>query len=318
MSGNKVTLVSFARRPLRRSRFAPMCLAALLTASVAAPPAAAQSTADRDPRNWPTVTRMVTDRYENAGRVRTLRVFAKRSDYFNCGYSGEQAQRMAFTLLGGPLETVTGYMPRRLGALLVGVLAKDPWTPITVQVRYDPTRLSDLCNDQVDILKWSLGWKYPDHSVSPGRPDPNVQPKADEIAHLHAADKTQGPLWDQLLSRKVRRVAGMEPPAELATGQKVQLIAGTRLSRAYHCSFKGRTKTHWALRLHDGKGAFVHGYLPKGPESRKLVDYIALHRNVLLTVQGTTMRAPMSHYCPFQVEVTGWRITPRPKLKTAR
>jgi len=281
------------------------------------PAAEAQSTADRDPRNWPTLTRLVSDRYELAGQVFTLRVFAKRSDYFNCGYRGEQGRRMGFAMLGGPLETITGYMPREQGKLLEGVLAKDPWTPITVKVRFDPQKLSDLCPGQVDILKWSLGWKYPEGSVSPGRPDPTVQPRAKEIAHLHKKDPRQGQLWDQLLGKKPRHVVGQEPPAALTSGQMVQVVAGVRLSRAYHCSFKSRTKTHWALRLHDAKGKFVHAYVPKGPESQKLVDYIGLHRSVLLTVQGRTAKMPMSHYCPFQIEVTGWRMTPRPKLKGA-
>ncbi len=160
-----------------------MVMAAVCLSST---PISAQSTADRDPRNWPTLTRLVTDRNELAGRVVTVRAFAKRSEYFNCGYRGEQSRRMAFTLLGGPLETITGYLPRELGRLLDGVLERDPWTPITVQVRFDPSKLSDLCPGQVDILKWSLGWQYPDGSVSPGRPDPTVQPKADEIAHLYA------------------------------------------------------------------------------------------------------------------------------------
>ena len=303
--------------PRRARSFIASTVMAIIVGATPMWNALAQSAADRDPRNWPTLTRFVNDRHEYSGQVVTLRVFAKRSEYFNCAYRGAQSTRMGFTLLGGPLETITGYMARDLGRLLDGVLAKDPWTPITVQVRYDPQKLSDLCPAQVDIVKWSLGWQYPEGSVTPGRPDPTTQPKADEIAYLHKQSPGQGPLWDQLIGKKPRHVVGQEPPAALVAGQQIQVVAGTRLSGAFHCSFKGRARTHWGLRLHDGKGQFVHAYVPKGPESEKLVDYIGLQRNVLLTVQGRLAKTPMSHYCPFQIEVTGWRLTPKPKLERA-
>lgn len=243
------------------------------------------------------------DRYELAGRVITLRVFARPVDYFNCSYRGERGRQMAFTLLGGPLETLTGYMSRELGKLLVGVLQDDPWTPITVQVRYDPERISALCPDQVDIVKWSLGWQYPPGSLTPGRPDTTLQPTSQELDDLG-----QGGIWALLMRRKPRRSAKV---TELHPGDRISLTAGARLSRAYHCVFKGAERTHYALQLHDGRGDFVHAYVPRTAAARKLLDFISLHRDVLVSVQGKLVKAAMSHYCGYQLEVTGWTLPKR-------
>jgi len=263
----------------------------------------AEGVRDRDPRNWPPMDRMVMDRYELAGRVLTLRVFARPVDYFNCSYRGERGRQMAFTLLGGPLETLTGYMPRELGKLLVGVLRDDPWTPITVQVRYDPARLSALCPDQVDIVKWSLGWQYPPGSLTPGRPDTTLQPTKEELDALG-----QDGLWALLMRRKPRRGAEV---TEIHAGDRISLTAGARLSRAYHCVFKGAERTHYALQLHDGRGDILHAYVPRTPAARKLLDFISLHRDVLVSVQGKLVKAAMSHYCGYQLEVTGWTLPRR-------
>ncbi len=283
-----------------------LALVALLAALALAHPAgdAAAQASDapsRDPRNWPTVTRLVQDRFEQAGRVVTLRVHARRTSYYNCGYRGTEGQLMAFTLLGGPLETLTGYMPTELGRILADSLERDPWAPITVQVRFDPARLSELCPDQVDILKWSQGWQYPDGSLPPGRPDPTVGPRH---AGLDAsADKE---LWDGLMGRK-RRHAGVETEG-LEVGAHVQLTAGARLDTAYHCVFKGADRTHYALRLHNAKGDFAHAYVPRTPAARALMDFVALHRDVALSVQARVVKQALSHYCRPQLEVIGWTL----------
>ncbi|PIE20232.1 MAG: hypothetical protein CSA66_01070 [Proteobacteria bacterium] len=266
-------------------------LALLLLLSSGAP-ASATDPPDRDPRNWPTVSRLIGDRYEVAGQVFTLRVHATRADYFNCSYRGTHSRLMAFTLLGGPYETLTGYMPRELGRILERVLDSDPWAPITVQVRFDPERLSELCPDQVDVLEWSKGWQYPPRSLTPGRPDTSLQPTAARLAI-----DGQKELWKDLQKLDSPHI-----------GQRIQLTSGARVSTAYHCAFRGATRTHFALRLHDGRGHFIHGYMPRTASNRKLLDYVALHRDVAVAVQARVVKLAMSSYCRPQLEITSWSL----------
>ena len=273
--------------------------------SAAAPPVAAQAP-DKDPRNWPTVTRLIADRYEHAGEVITLRVHAKSSGYFACDYRHTHGRLMAFTLLGGPLETLTGYIAKDLGRVLERELQDDPWLPITVQVRFDPERLSDICPDQVEILKWSRSWQYPTGSLSPGKADPTMHPTERELRAVADSDT-----WVALTGRKKRRrrTAAKPPPSEASLlGKKVTVTAGARLSVAYHCMFRGATRTHYALRLHDGRGNFLHAYLPRSAEARLLLDQIALHRDLLVSVRGTVVKQVPSNYCRSQIEVEGWTL----------
>jgi len=276
-----------------------------------ASPALATTDGERDPRNWPTVQRIVADRYELAGRLMTLRVHARQSDYFNCAYRHAHGQLMAFTLLGGPLETLTGYIPRDFGRVLAKELEKDPWFRITVQVRFDPDRLNDACPDQVDILKWSIGWEYPPGTLSPGRPDTSFQPTRSRIRAIG-----QGDLWRVLNGRKAKRRYGRDgqrlpfPTEDAILGQVIELTAGARLSRTYACSFRGATRTHYALRLHNGDAQFVHGYLPRSAASRKLIDTITLHRDVLVEVKGRVVRQIPSNYCMPQLEILSWNLPP--------
>lgn len=245
-----------------------------------------------DPRNWPTVTRLIADRYELAGQVFTLRVHAKKSDYFNCGYLGTESRLMAFTLLGGPLETMTGYLPSELGKVLERVLEADPYAQITVQVSFDPNRLSELCIDQVDILKWSRGWQYPTDSLSPERPDATRLPSAERLQAL-----SQSQIWKDLLD-----------PETAPVGQQVQVTGGVRLSNAMHCAFRGMWRSHWGLQLHDGRGRILHAYLPRNDKNRALVDHLALHREGLVAIQGRVAKVAMSTYCAPQLEVVGWSL----------
>lgn len=245
-----------------------------------------------DPRNWPTVTRLVADRYEVAGQVFTLRVYARKSDYFNCGYAGTEGRLMAFTLLGGPLETVTGYMPSELGKVLERVLESDPYAQLTVQVSFDPKRLSELCIDQVDILKWSRGWQYPHDSLSPERPDATRLPTPDRLQAV-----AQSQVWKDLLD-----------PETAPVGQQVQVSGGARLSNAMHCAFRGLWRSHWGIQLNDGRGRILHAYLPRTDKNRTLVDHLALHREGLVAIQGRVAKVALSNYCPPQLEVTGWTL----------
>ena len=280
-------------------------LAPARAAAPAAAPAAAKEAPSRDPRNWPTITRLVVDRYEVAGQVFPLRVHARRSDYFNCSYRASARDLMAFTLLGGPLETLTGYMPRALGTVLEGLLARDPWTPITVQVRFDPERVNETCPDQVDILKWAQGWQYPSGSLTPGRPDPTVQALPQDID-----EADQAALWRALLGR-ARASRKDEPTEEELVGKVIRLTAGARLTAAYFCLYKGAIRTHYALRLHDGKGSFVHAYVTRGAASRELVYFVALHRDVLIEIDGRVGRQTPSNYCRPQIEISGWSFPRR-------
>ncbi|MFT7578938.1 MAG: hypothetical protein ACI9MR_000600 [Myxococcota bacterium] len=264
-----------------------LCLALALTS-----PASAADTPEKDPRNWPTVSRLMADRYEMAGRVFTLRVHAKKTDYFNCAYRGANSRLMAFTLLGGPHETLTGYIPRELGTLLASMLEADPWTPLTVDVRFDPDKLTELCPDQVDILEWSPEWKYPPNSLTPGRPDATMQPTPEGLTR--PGSRT---MWKELGKL-----------ASSYVGKRIQLRSGARVSTAYHCAFRGATRSHFAIRLHDARGRFIHGYLPRSARARKLLDFIALHRDVGLTVQGRVVKLAMSSYCRPQLEITSWTL----------
>lgn len=265
--------------------------------------AQAQPAGERDPRNWPTLTRFVADRYENAGRVVTLRVYARPSSYYNCGYRHAKGVLSSFALMAGPLEVVTGYIPRELGRLLRQQLEEDPWAPITVQVRYDPQKVNDMCPRQVDILAWSKGWQYPQGSFTPVRPEPSLQPTAKDFAHLK-----QRVLWDMLRGREPKRVP--EGTRLIQIGDSVELTGGARLTAAYHCAFKGAARTHYAIQINNGKKRlkrdFVVAYVPRSPAARQLVDYISLHRLVALTVKAKVVKQAMSHYCPFQLEVSGW------------
>jgi hypothetical protein len=208
---------------------------------------------------------------------------------------------MAFTLMGGPLETLTGYIPRGMGQLMLGLLKKEPMKPLTVQVAFEAKRLSDKCPEQVKILKWAIGWKYPPGSISPGKPDPTRHPKASEIA----AYKQAG-LWKMLRGIKPRRpVDGI---SQLQVGDVIDVVAGARLSTSYHCMYKGAARTHYGLRLHNGKGRLIHAYVRRSNRARQLVDYIALHRDILVRVKGKIVKQAMSHYCGFQLEMTDWKM----------
>lgn len=264
---------------------------------------------DKDPRNWPTVSRLIADRYETSGRVVSLRVHARASSHFACGYRYSSGRLMAFTLLGGPLETLTGYITKDLGRVLERELQDDPWMPITVQVRFDPDKVTELCPDQVDILKWSPGWNYPAGSLSPGRPDPTLQPLPAQLTRI-----TSTPHWAALTGRRLpgRLMPGKEQVTEAGLiGKSVSLTASARISIAYDCMFRDSTRSHFALRMHDGRGNFIHAYTRRTPEARKLMDYIALHRDVLLTVKGMVLKQPHSNYCRPQLEVSSWEI-PKP------
>ena len=279
----------------------------LATTVLTVPPALASEEAGgqaRDPRNWPTITRLIMDRHLVAGQAFTLRVHARPVDYFNCGYRDARGKYQAFTLVGGPLETLTGYLPRKMGRGLVNLLKEDPWLPITVEVQFEPEKLSDLCMDQVKVIKWSLDWNYPPGSITPGKPDPTRHPTGAEI-EAHG----QANLWALLLNKQPK--LSKPGPYELAPGEPVTLTAGARLSTAYHCRFKRANKTHYALRLHNGQGKFVHAYVPRGAAARKLIDEIALHRDILVSISGKPVRQALSHYCGYQLDVTGWKTLAR-------
>ena len=273
------------------------------------PTAHANTSGERDPRNWPTVQRIVADRYELAGKILTLRVHARQSNYYNCAYRHAHGELMAFTLLGGPLEVLTGYISKDLGRILAKEIEKDPWLRITLQVRFDPDRLSEACPDQVDILKWAIGWQYPRGTLSPGRPDTSYQPTRARLSGTGHED-----LWRVLNGRKAKKRYGRDgqrlpfPTAESILGQTIELTAGARLSRAYTCAFRGATRTHYALRLHNGDAQFVHAYLPRTAAARQLIDTIALHRDVLIDVEGRVTRKMPSNYCMPQLELTSWSL----------
>ena len=295
--------------PVRLSTGITLAIVASLLLSA---PAYAEAP-DKDPRNWPTVSRMIADRYENSGRVMPVRVHARASTHYACGYRHSGGRLMAFTLLGGPLETLTGYISRDLGRVLERELQDDPWMPITVQVRFDPDKVTELCPDQVDILKWSRGWKYPAGSLSPGRPDPTVQPTPAELTKITAT-----PYWAALTGRRLpgRLMPGKKQVTEAGLiGKSVEVTAGARVSIAYDCMFRDSTRSHFALRLHDGRGNFVHAYARRTAEARQLMDYVALQRDVLLKVKGTVLKQPHSNYCRPQLELSSWEI-PKPLERT--
>jgi hypothetical protein len=276
------------------ARSSSMCaLAAVILSSLAvAPPARADEVSDQDPRNWPALTRIIADRYELAGQVFTVRAFARKSDYFNCGYAGESGRFMAFTLVGGPFETLTGYLPSELGKVLERLLVSDEVAQITVQVRFDPERLSDVCLDQVDILKWARGWQYPPNTLLPERPDPSRLPTREALRELASPQ-----IWKDLAD-----------PETAPVGQQIQIAGGARLSTAMHCAFRGAWRTHWALQLHDGRGHVVHAYLPKSDAARGLVDHLALQRDARLVVQARVVKVALSTYCAPQLEVVSWTL----------
>ncbi len=280
----------------------PILFAACLLGSLCVAPIASAVEADRDPRNWPPVSRLIADRFEVAGQVLTLRVHARASTYFGCGYRHTRGRLMAFTLMGGPLETLTGYIPRDLGKVLARQLREEPWMSITVQVRFDPDKVSELCPDQVEVLKWSNGWQYPPGTLSPGRPDPIFQPTPEAIKA--AGQRAE---WAALTGGRPR---GSPPLTEEAIlGKTVELVAGARLSTAYLCSFRGATRTHFAVRLHDGRGRFVHAYIDRQiVGARALVDLIGLHRDILVTAKGRVTKQIPSNYCRPQLEVVGWTL----------
>ncbi len=280
-------------RPLARSlRPRHLALLSLLACACLVGSARADEVTDQDPRNWPTVTRLIADRYELAGQVFTVRAFAKKTDYYNCSYSGTEARLMAFTLVAGPFETITGYMPIELGKVLERLLLSPEAPQITVQVSFDPARMSDTCIDQVDILKWSRGWQYPADTLAPERPDPTRLPTPERLQAV-----AQPQIWKDLTD-----------PETAPIGQQVQLAGGARLSTAMHCAFRGAWRTHWALQLHDGRGRVLHAYVPKSDKSRQLVDHLALHRDAPLVVQARVVKVAMSTYCAPQLEVVSWTL----------
>ena len=91
-------------------------------------------------------------------------------------------------------------------------------------------------------------------------------------------------------------------------GKSVEITAGARVSIAYDCMFRDSTRSHFALRLHDGRGNFVHAYARRTAEARSLMDHIALQRDVLLKVKGTVLKQPHSNYCRSQLEILSWEI----------
>ena len=247
---------------------------------------------DIDPRNWPTATRLVMDRHDIGGRIFALRVHARRSDYFNCNYRGTEDRFIAFTLLAGPGETLTGYIPRETARVLERVLNQEPWAPVTVHVTFDPARLSDLCPDQVEVVKWSRGWQYPPESLSPARPDPALHPTPAQLETIARA-----PIWKELVN-----------PETALVGKTLEVGGGVRLSTTYHCAFRNAWRTHWGLQLFDGRGRTLHAYLPKSEQNRALVDHIALHRETAVVFNARVVQLAMSTYCGPQLEVLGWTL----------
>jgi hypothetical protein len=245
-----------------------------------------------DPRNWPTASRLVMDRHELAGRVFTLRVHGRRSDYFNCHYVGTEDQYVAYSLLAGPNETLSGYVPRETAQVLDRILATDPWAPLTVQVSFDPSRLSDRCPDQVEVLKWSRGWHYPPESLSPARPDPSLLPSPATVERL--ADQA---LWKELVA--------LESPL---VSRQIEIGASARLSTTYHCAFRNAWRTHWGLQLTDGRGRSVLAFVARTEDARALIDHVALHREVALVARARVVQLALSTYCPPQLELMSWRL----------
>ncbi len=282
-------------------------IAGMLAAGAPPTLASTAASATRDPRNSPTVTQLIVDRYQIAGEVVTLRVYAKHSDYFNCHYAGEQHRLIAFSLMGGPLETLTGYISRDLGRVLDQELAEqpanDPWLPITVRIRFAPGKLSVLCPDQVEILKWSRGWRYPPGSLSVERPDPAAQPTEKELRAVR--DQKTWRLLTGHGPRHGRRADPIHGAAQLI-GKTITLTGGATLSTLYDCAFRGAMRGYYAIRLHDDRATILGAYIPRGAAARRLVDYLALHRDVMLTVQGRVVQQRPSNYCWPQIEVTGW------------
>jgi len=252
---------------------------------------------DLDPRNWPTASRLIMDRHELGGRIFTLRVHARRVNYFNCNYRGTEDRFGAFTLLAGPWETLTGYVPRETAAVLDRVLAQDPWAPITVQVTFDPNRLSDLCPDQVEVVKWSRGWQYPTESLSPARPDSALHPSPVQLEFL-----ANGAVWKELSDHETALV-----------GKSLEVGGGARLSTVYHCAFRHAWRTHWAVQLFDGRGRTIQAYFPRTEQNRALIDHIALHREAPLQVNARVVQLAMSTYCPPQLDIESWTL-PAPFL----
>ena len=122
-----------------------------------------------------------------------------------------------------------------MGRGLENLLEKDPWLPLTVEVQFEPDKLSDLCADQVKILKWSLDWQYPPGSITPGKPDTTKQPTADEIELFD-----QDNLWALLLDRQVKQ--SKPGPYELVPGEPVTLTGGARLLRRIIADSSGPTR----------------------------------------------------------------------------
>ena len=273
-------------------RLLPMALTVALGLSArAAEPAPVEGPSD-DPRNWPTASRLVMDRHELAGRVFTLRVHARRTDYFNCNYIGTEDQYVAYALLAGPLETLSGYVPRETAQVLDRVLASEPWAQLTVQVSFDPGRLSDRCPDQVEVLKWSRGWQYPPESLSPARPDPTLLPTRDVVERL--ADTA---LWKDLVSQESPLVS-----------RQIEVGGSARLSTTYHCAFRNAWRTHWGIQLTDARGHMVLGFVARTENARALIDHIALHHEVALVAKARVVQLAMSTYCPPQLELLNWRL----------
>ncbi len=99
---------------------------------------------------------------------------------------------------------------------------------------------------------------------------------------------------------------GKRLTTEALLGRTLELTAGARPDNAYHCLYRGATRTHYSVRLHNARGDIVHGYLPRTPEARQLVDILALHRDVLVRVQGRVVQQIPSNYCHPQLEILGW------------
>jgi len=178
-------------------------------------------------------------------------------------------------------------------------------------VQFEKDKLSERCPDQVKIIKWSLDWQYPPGSITPGKPDTTLHPTGDEIASYE-----QKNLWTLLRGKELLR-PDRTGPTEINVGDKIELTAGARLSTAYHCMFKGAIKTHYGLRLHDGTGNFVHAYVPRTKEARKLVDHVAHHRDVLINVKAKLTKQALSHYCGYQLEISEWKL-PKRRKKTEK
>lgn len=111
-------------------------------------------------RNRPPISTVLESPKRFVGRKVSLRVRGRIGRYYECRYRDAERTHYALELQGDAFKALRAYVPRNEeGRRLTQALSADEGMQLTVDVTIPEARYDSLCGDQVEVLRWSRGWK---------------------------------------------------------------------------------------------------------------------------------------------------------------